>query len=265
MTRARMVALDVDGTLMSYDGVISEDVRSAVGALRDAGLHVVLATGRGLHGTLPVARELGLTTGWAVSSNGAVTTRLDPSLPEGFEVTDVIRFDPAPALRAIALELPDALYAVEDLGMGFRVSGEFPAGELSGSLDVVSFEELLSTPATRVVIRAPGASPEEFHELVERVGLQEVEYAVGYSAWLDLTPGGVSKASALESIRRTLGVEPFETVAIGDGGNDVQMLRWAARGVAMGHATPSVRAAADEVTGTIDDDGALAVLRDLLA
>lgn len=259
-----MVALDIDGTLMSYDGVISEAVRSAVGAVRDAGLHVVLATGRGVHATIPVARELGLSSGWAVSSNGAVTTRLDASSPDGFEITDVVTFDPAPALRALALELPDALYAVEDLGVGFRLTGEFPPGELSGVQHVVSFDELLATPATRVVIRAPGASPEEFHELVERVGLQEVEYAVGYSAWLDLTPGGVSKASALEAIRRTLGVEPFETAAIGDGGNDVHMLRWAARGVAMGHATASVRAAADEVTGTIDDDGALEVLRSLL-
>ncbi|WP_123371709.1 HAD family hydrolase [Cellulomonas sp. PhB150] len=264
MSRARMIALDIDGTLMSYDGVITEAVHEAVGALRDAGRHVVLATGRGVHATIPIARELGLSTGWAVSSNGAVTSRLDPALPDGYEITDVVTFDPAPALRALALELPDALYAVEDLGVGFRLTGEFPEGELSGTKQVVSFDELLTTPATRVVIRAPGASPEEFHELVERVGLQEVEYAVGYSAWLDLTPGGVSKASALEAIRRTLGVEPFETAAIGDGGNDVQMLRWAARGVAMGHATASVRAAADEVTGTIDDDGALEVLRSFL-
>ena len=186
-------------------------------------------------------------------------------MPDGFEVTDVVRFDPAPALRAIALELPDALFAVDDLSAGLLVSGPFPAGELSGEIHVVPFEQLLATPATRVIIRAPGSSPEEFHELVERVGLQEVEYAVGYCAWLDLTPGGVSKASALESIRRTLGVEPFETAAIGDGSNDVQMLRWAARGVAMGHALPAVRAAADEVTGTIDDDGAVDVLRSLLA
>ena len=85
---------------------------------------------------------------------------------------------------------------------------------------------------------------------MERVGLHEVEYAVGWSAWLDLTPGGVSKASALEEVRQHLGVQPHATVAVGDGCNDVQMLRWAARGVAMGHASEAVRAAADEVTGT---------------
>ncbi|WP_421742430.1 HAD family hydrolase [Cellulomonas sp.] len=264
MTRCRLVALDVDGTLMSYDGTISDEVREAVLQVRDSGLHVVLATGRGVHSAAPVARELGLTEGWVVCSNGAVTARLDPAAENGYEIVRVVTFDPGPALRAIAMELPDALFAVEDLGLGFRVSADFPDGELSGDLEVVSWEELTATPATRVVIRNPQGTPEEFHELVERVGLHEVEYAVGWSAWLDLTPGGVSKASALEEVRQHLGVQPHATVAIGDGGNDVQMLRWAARGVAMGHAPEAVRAAADEVTGTIDDDGALAVLRSLL-
>ncbi|CAM5788074.1 HAD family hydrolase [Cellulomonas persica] len=265
MTRTRLVALDVDGTLMSYDGVVSDGVREAIGGLVDAGVHVVLATGRGVHSAAPVARALGLVEGWLVCSNGAVTARLDDSEPSGFAIVDTVTFDPGPALRAIALELPDALYAVEDLGVGFRVSELFPAGELSGEMAVVGFDELAATPATRVVIRAPGASPEEFHALVERVGLHEVEYAVGWTAWLDLTPGGVSKASALEAVRRRLGVEPFATLAIGDGGNDLQMLEWAARGIAMGHAPERVRGVADEVTGTIDDDGALSVLRGLLA
>ncbi|MEZ0446578.1 HAD family hydrolase [Cellulomonas sp. ICMP 17802] len=264
MTRCRLVALDVDGTLMSYDGTISDEVRQAVRDVRDSGLHVVLATGRGVHSAAPVAKELGLTDGWVVCSNGAVTARLDPSVELGYEIVRVVTFDPGPALRAIAMELPDALYAVEDLGLGFRVSADFPDGELSGDLEVVSWDDLVSTPATRVVIRSPQSTPEEFHELVERVGLHEVEYAVGWSAWLDLTPGGVSKASALEEVRQHLGVQPHATVAIGDGGNDVQMLRWAARGVAMGHAPASVRAAADEVTGGIEDDGALEILRSLL-
>ena len=90
-----------------------------------------------------------------------------------------------------------------------------------------------------------------------------VEYAVGWSAWLDITPEGVSKAAALEGVRRRLGVEPGATVAVGDQRNDLEMLRWAARGVAMDNAPDEVKAAADEVTGHVDDDGLVAVLRSL--
>lgn len=264
MSRTRLVALDVDGTLMSYDGVISDDVRTAVTALVDAGVHVVLATGRSAHSAVDVAQQLGLTHGWVVCCNGAVTARLDPDAPGGWTVVRSVTFDAGPALRAIAMEIPDALFAVENLGVGFLVSAPFPDGELAGETTVVPFEDLAASPVVRVVIRAPEATPEEFHEIVERVGLHQVSYAVGWSAWLDLTPGGVSKASALEEVRRELGVEPYETLAVGDGENDVEMLRWAACGVAMGHATEPVRAAADEVTGTIEDDGAVAVLRRVL-
>lgn len=260
-----LVALDIDGTLMSFGGTISPAVREAVTGLVEAGAHVVLATGRSVVATVPVARDLGIDTGWAVTSNGAVTVRLDPSLEDGYELTETITFDPEPALRVLSLELPDALYAVEDLGRGFLVSAPFPEGELGGDHRVVSFDELCSAPSTRVVIRSPKSTPEEFHELVERVGLHEVSYAVGWTAWLDLTPGGVSKGSALEELRRALGVEPFATVAVGDGSNDLEMLRWAARGVAMGHAPEAVRAIADEVTGTIEDDGVVAVLRGVLS
>ncbi len=264
MSRTRLVALDVDGTIMGYDGRISDELRAAVAQLVAAGVHVVLATGRGVVGTIPVAAELGLTDGWAVCSNGAVTARLDPEAPTGYELVEIVTFDPGPAVRALAAELPDALFAVEDLGVGFLVSSPFPPGELTGEQRVVSLDELVAAPASRVILRRPGSTPEEFHEVVQRVGLHEVTYAVGWTAWLDLTPGGVTKASALEEVRRRVGVEPFATLAIGDGSNDVEMLRWAARGVAMGHAAADVRAAADEVTGTIDDDGALAVLRSIL-
>lgn len=259
-----LVAIDVDGTLVDYDGVASPAVLKAVADVRGAGHHVVIATGRSLTATLPVAAELGIDEGWAVCSNGAVTVRLDPDLPDGHEVSDIVTFDPGPALRAIQAELPGALYAVEDLGRGFRVSAPFPDRELHGEHTVVGFDALCETPASRVVIRSPSHTSEDFLALVERVGLHQVTYAVGWSAWLDLTPEGVSKASALEALRPRLDPPPVATLAVGDGRNDIEMLRWADRGVAMGHADPDTRAAADEVTGTIDDDGLVPVLRSLL-
>ncbi|QTE31219.1 HAD family phosphatase [Pengzhenrongella sicca] len=260
-----LVALDIDGTLVTYDEVMSADIRAAVAALLDAGVHVVLATGRSVHATMPIAHELGITSGWAVSSNGSVTVRLDPGTALGYEIVDRITFDPGPALRLMHAELPEAHFAVEQVGTGFRVNKPFPDGELSGVLDVVDLEDLWSDHVTRLVVRSPGHTSEQFHELVHRMGLDDVSYSVGWTAWMDIAPHGVTKASALEVVRRRLGVEPARTVAIGDGSNDLQMIDWAARGVAMGHAPLAVREVADEVTGTIDDDGAVAVLRSLLA
>lgn len=259
-----LVALDIDGTLMTYDERISDATRQALAAVRERGAHVVLATGRSLHATVPVAHELGITQGWVVCSNGSLTARLDPWEPGGYAVTEVITFDPGPALRLMHAAMPDALFAVEEVGVGFRMNGAFPEGELTGQHTVVDIDELASRHVTRLVVRSPGHTSEEFHRLVHRMGLEDVTYAIGYTAWMDVAPHGVTKASALEDLRRLLDVEPSRTVAVGDGRNDLAMLQWAALGVAMGHAPEAVRAAADEVTGTIEDDGVVAVLRRLL-
>lgn len=259
-----LVALDVDGTLLSYEGDMSPAVHDAVTAVVAAGHEVVLASGRALISMLPLAAQLGIESGWMVCSNGAVTVRLDPDLPEGWVEVDVVTFDPGPALRLLRDELPDARYAVEDLGVGFRMTDRFPEGELEGVHVVVPLEDLWSSEVTRVIVRSPESTPERFHELVERLGLDDVTYAVGWSAWMDLAPLGVSKATALEQVRRRTHVQPHRTVAMGDGRNDLEMLRWAARGVAMGHADDVVKAAADEVTGPVHEDGAAQLLKSLL-
>ncbi len=258
-----LVALDVDGTILHHDGFLSDAVRDAVHAVAGAGHHVVISTGRSLVATLPILDRLGLTTGFAVCSNGAVTLRLDPLLGEGFEIIEAVTFDPAPALSLLRDAWPGAVIAVEELGVGFKVSAPFPDGELMGDQRVVSWEELVADPATRVTFRAPGGTSEDFLELAERIGLHGVNYAIGFSAWLDINPEGVSKGSALELVRRHLHIEPADTVAVGDQRNDTEMIRWAARGVAMGNAPDEVKASADEVTGSVDEDGLVPVLLSL--
>lgn len=259
-----LVALDIDGTLVDYDGRLSEPVRAAVRAVADAGHHVVIATGRAIVGTRPILDLLGLRYGYAVCSNGAVTLRLDPGLPEGQEIVDKVTFDPGPALALLHGSWPDAVVAVEEVGVGFKVSAPFPERELDGHVQVVPWEELAATPVTRLTFRSPSATTEDFVHLAERIGLHGFNYGVGYTAWLDINPEGVSKAAALEQIRRRLGVEPGHTVAVGDQRNDVEMLRWAARGVAMGNAPDEVQAVADEVTGSVFDDGVVPILSSLL-
>jgi hydroxymethylpyrimidine pyrophosphatase-like HAD family hydrolase len=259
-----LVALDVDGTTIHHDGTMSPAVKDAVQSVASEGHHVVIATGRSVLATLPILEELKLTTGFAVCSNGAITIAIDPSAPGGYEQLETVTFDPAPALNLLRDSWPDAVVAVEEVGVGFKVSAPFPDGELMGALRVVPWEELVSHPATRVTFRSPTGTSEDFMDLVERIGLHGVNYAVGFTAWLDINPEGVSKGSALEQVRRRIGVEPSLTVAVGDQRNDLEMLRWAARGVAMGQAPDEVKQAADEVTSDVDDDGLVPVLRSLL-
>ena len=263
-----LVALDVDGTIVHHDGYLAPRVREAVQALAALPhVTVMIATGRSVLSTLPVMDELGLTTAGrpAVCSNGAVTISAAPDVEEGYELVDIVTFDPAPAIALVHTHLPSALVAVEEIGVGFKVSTPFPPGELWGEERVVPVEELSARPATRVTFREPTLSSTDFTALVERMGLHGVSYAVGYSAWLDLAPEGVSKASALELVRRRLGVQPHRTVAVGDQRNDLEMLHWAAVGYAMGQAPDEVIRVADRTTGAVEEDGLADALDEVLA
>lgn len=258
----RMLCLDLDGTTLLHTGELTEGVRAAVRALPDE-VEVVIATGRSIIATTPIIEALGLRHGFAVCSNGAVTIQVNPDPPGGYSIAETVTFDPRPVLERLRKALPDARIAVEDLGVGFKVSRHFPDGELMGVARLVSWEELVSEPVTRVTLRQPETTPEEFMEMVERAGLHGVSYAVGWSAWLDINPEGVSKASALELVRRRIGVEPRHTIACGDQRNDLEMLHWAAWGVAMGNAPEEVKAIADEVAGDVNDDGLVPILEAL--
>ena len=246
----RMLALDVDGTLVDFEDQMTDRVRQTVRAARQSGLHVVISTGRSTPGVMDAVDKLGLDEGLAVASNGAVTFSYSP-----VELLSTVTFDARETVKLVLEHVPDAAVAVEEVGRGYRINKAFPAGEISGEMIVQSVEELVAEPVTRVIIRSPGQSAEEFSDLAERLGLHGISYFVGYTAWLDLAPEGVSKASGLESICARLGLDASDVLAIGDGLNDLEMLRWAGRGVAMGGSLPQVIEAADDVTGSVHEDG----------
>lgn len=259
----KVVALDIDGTLLKWvDGegqtyeVIPPRVYAAVRRAIDAGAHVVLASGRSPHGMTKIADLLDLHDEakeplWVVASNGAVVFRYPP-----VDVVHEETFDAAPAVAAVLKQHPRALVAIENRGRGYRVSKPFPHGELSGLQFITSVKEMVAEPVSRVIIRDPGATVEDFVELASKLGLHGTDYIVGWTAWLDLAPMGVSKASGLTHVIDKLSVTPDDVLAIGDGRNDIEMLAWAGRGVAMGQAIEEVIAAADATTATVYDDGA---------
>ena len=260
--RPRLVALDIDGTILKWvegSGTTREEispaVKEAVHRALDAGAHVVLASGRSPHGMTSVADLLelhgpGRDRLWVVASNGAVVFRYPP-----LDVVHEETFDARPAVEAILDRHPTALVAVEERGVGYRVNSHFPDGELSGDMIVTEIDELLAAEVSRVIIRDPESTADEFVALAEELGLQGTNYVVGWTAWLDLAPVGVSKASGLEYVAKELGISTDQTLALGDGRNDVEMFEWAHRGVAMGQAVEEVLAKADAVTGSVFEDG----------
>jgi 5-amino-6-(5-phospho-D-ribitylamino)uracil phosphatase len=253
-----LIALDIDGTILQGDGTITDAVIEQVQRMRDAGHEIMLATGRGVGMTLPILDRLGLTSEYVISANGAITLKRDADAPMGWTRHRVETFDPDQALRASRSVLETAHFAIED-EHGFALYTEqFPAGSLGEDSRRVAFEELFGVKATRLVVYSPEHGEEEFLDVVEGMGLHKVAYNVGWTAWLDIAPEGVNKASALEAVRAELGIPRERCMAIGDGRNDIEMLAWAAehgRGVAMGGAPEEVVAVASERTGTEYEDG----------
>lgn len=252
----RLVALDIDGTLVDETNVVDAATVGAVRRVVDAGVPVVMATGRSWHSAVSVLEQLPQQARVEhVCSNGAVTVHHPP-----FEVGEVVTFDPRPVLARIVDAHPEALLAVEVLGRGYRVTEAFPVGELHGEIEQVDVDALGAEQVTRVIVRDPKASEADFVALAERLGLEGVSYSIGYTAWLDIAPEGIDKAHALARVAGRLGVDAADVLALGDGRNDLEMLQWAGRGVAMGQAPDVVLDAADAVTGTQAEGGLAAEL-----
>lgn len=254
-----LIALDIDGTLLHANGHISDVVHEAIDRAQTAGHHLVLATGRGLDGLLSFAKQLGLINGFAVGANGGLTIRLDPAAPDGYRFANARMFEPADVIQAALSLAPNALVGVEELVRGWKVNRPFDPWLLNGEQTQAAVEDLSAGPACRVSLSVP-----EIRQHLEALRTTGVTVTPAGPHWLDVTGPGVSKATTLERLRTKLGVSIENTVAIGDGPNDIEALTWAGRGVAMGHAAAAVREAADEVTGTIDEDGAATVLASLL-
>ncbi len=252
--RPELVALDIDGTLVDPSDQQPKDIYQMVRRIVDAGVPVVLATGRAWHGTQEVISWLDLPPGVAVIANGSIVVEYPPPV-----AIHEVRFDPAPTIAQLIEAAPTAHIGVTD-GMVWRVSKPFPPGELSGDIRVESVEELSARPVSRVVLRDPEMADAKFNELVAGLGLHGVGYYIGWSAWADFVPQGVDKAQGLAKVCAKLGVDRANVLAIGDGNNDVEMLQWAGRGVAMGDAGEEVKAAANDVTGRFRDGGTIAEL-----
>lgn len=262
-----LIAIDIDGTLVHDDGYLAPVVAKEVQRVVALGHHVIVASGRAAANAVPVVRDVGITSGHAVCSNGAVTVEIDPAHPHGYHVREVIGFDPSPVLTKLIEKLPEAHFAVEDVDGTYRFHKPFPNYALGSKNIETPLEELMQGEVSRVVVLSPEQDVNDFLEIVEQVGLHSVSYAIGYTAWLDIAPMGVTKASALEQRRKALNIPGNRVITIGDGRNDINMFEWANAGgglsFAMGQGPDEVKAAASMVTASVEEDGVAEVLAGL--
>jgi Cof subfamily protein (haloacid dehalogenase superfamily) len=254
----KLVATDLDGTLVRSDGTVSPYTHDVIAELDKRGVPVVFVTGRPLRWAEEVFRYVGA-HGLAVVSNGALVW--DVARGE----VDLVREIPVDVglevCRLIRDAVPGSTFAVETLA-GIALESDFmerhpvPDGSRRGSLD-----EIFDSPAVKLLARHEELPAQEFWDLaLAAVADRAVITWSSTSALLEISAAGVTKASTLALLCKRLGVDPTDVIAFGDMPNDLPMLEWAGRSWAMADAHPTVIAAADHVAPGHDEDGVATVL-----
>lgn len=261
-----LIGCDVDGTLLNDEETLSPRTRAAVHAAVAGGAHFVLATGRPPRWIRPVVEALGFAP-MAVCANGAVI--YDPEHDRVLSV-QTLSVETLATLADIARRvIPGVGLAVERIGERahdtatpqFISSPGYEHAWLNPDNTEVSFDDLLSAPAIKLLIRKAGAlSADMAAAMAGHIGdVGDLTYSTN-NGLLEILPRGISKATGLREVAEPLGIAEAQVVAFGDMPNDVPMLRQAGLGVAMGNAHPEAVAAADEVTAPNSADGVAQVL-----
>ncbi|MFI5495517.1 HAD family hydrolase [Actinoplanes sp. NPDC051859] len=261
----RLVASDIDGTLIRADGTLSPRTIDVLDRLQDGGVPVVLVTGRPVRWLRQLYDQMAEPLP-AVCANGAVV--YDPDTDEILRAAPLsveLLLDVTQRLREA---VPDVALAVEvEDGRSFMYEEKWPLrwdGEHQAVRMLSSPEELTTVPAVKLLARSAQHGPDEFAELVSRtLGESAVATHSSESALVEISAAGVTKAAGLAWVCEREGIDPAEVVAFGDMPNDLPLLAWAGRSVAMGNAHPAVKEVADEVALTNDEDGVAAYLEKL--
>lgn len=261
----RAIATDLDGTLVRTDKSISDRTRSAVLAAEDAGLLVVVATGRPPRWIAPIVEVLG-ERGLVVCANGASV--YDPAAHELVETTELAPEVVADLLDDLDVLLPEVVYGVEqqfDYSIDHSVLdlGVDPQ-ELWPGARVGPIRSFLDRPVTKLIARTPPGPAGIAAEVQRVLGDRALVTHSTDESFLEISHPEVHKAATVERLLERSGIRPAEVVSFGDMPNDIELLRWSGHGVAVANAAPSVREIADEVTASNDDDGVALVIERVL-
>ncbi|BAC71957.1 hydrolase [Streptomyces avermitilis] len=260
----KLVATDLDGTLLRSDGTVSARTRAALAAVTAAGAAHIVVTGRAVPWTRHILDDLGY-QGLAVCGQGAqvydagehrllTSVTLDRQLA-GLALAK-IEAEVGPLLLAASRDGLDGEVLV---GPGYRVQGgPLPVQPIRDAAD------LWSAPLNKVYVQHPTLTDDELAAVATQVAGGLVGVTMAGEGIVELLPLGLSKATGLSLAARRLRLKAADTIAFGDMPNDIPMFAWAAHGVAMSNAHEELLAVADEVTLSHEEDGIAVVLERLL-
>jgi len=264
----KLVVFDVDGTLVNWDGEMTAVTANTLQQLRSMGIPIALATGRPL---ALASKTVAIAGGadWIVCGNGAALRAVstgkmlrDRALPD--EIVEPLIEGMRDAVPGVgfAVELADTI--IEEAGFARRVPEESLAPPVADVLPVFR----AAPESVRRVLPFHDDYDEQLPEL-GKVAAQFVDDRCQVLSsglpFVEVSPAGDHKAIALQVLVDHMGIAAADVIAFGDGGNDLEMLRWAGTGVAMGNARPEVQAAADAVTAPIDGAGISEFLQPLVS
>jgi Cof subfamily protein (haloacid dehalogenase superfamily) len=268
----RLVATDIDGTLLRSDGTVSDRTRAALQAAHDTGLGIAFVTGRPPRWLDVLVEQTGY-RGVAVGANGAVL------YDTGSEEILAAHLLDRELMLQLGAELraayPEVQFAIE-YGRGFGAEPEYVhEWDINPPYDrrgvpiapprIASFVDLTTEAGVKLLAKERNVDADEF--MLAATKLLGDRATVTHSSsfgLLEISAPGVTKASGLAELAESLDIEPAEVVAIGDMPNDLPMLQWAGRSYAVANAHPEVRAVADEVTISNDEDAVALLIESLL-
>ena len=264
----QLLALDLDGTVVESDLVISPRVPQAIAAAQARGVRVTIATGRMFGATMPFVRALGVRDPVICYQGGMVRH------PHTGEIYQHALMPAAPAAESVALLLAAGLFVVAYIDERLCVAERRAELDMYLSYHPEGAEVVVApdlpalvreTPPTKILFVA---QPEQVGAQLERLGAHfagTLSTVRSHQLFGELTPLGISKGAALATLAGQLGIPQARVMAIGDHENDLEMIRWAGLGLAMGNAIPAAKQAAKAVLPTVREDGvAVAIERYIL-
>jgi len=259
----RLVATDLDGTLLGPDGTVSKRAARAVRSARRAGLHVIPITGRPPRITWDVARQAGLGP-LGVCSNGAVI--VDIASMEVIELETIAAEVSTALVKVLRQDFPGALFAVEEMGAFTHEVGFMgPTWRWDeNTREVGDIVEALNPACIKLIMRRPGHSARALLGELQATVAELGHVTSSGLDWVEIGAPGISKAYAAERVCDRLGIGVAEVLAVGDNHNDLTVLAWAGHAAAPANAIPEVLAVVGQILPPNSEDG-VAQLLEVLA